>query len=357
MYFGVAVGLRPVRVAIACVVIAVAAVAGLAVFTQVGVSRIERENPPSGRFVEVDGGRMHLVEFGDADAPPVVLLHGAGTNLSDMRLALGERLAATHRVILIDRPGHGWSERPGGVADASPARQALLVHQALVQIGVSGAIMVAHSWAGAVATAYALACPDGVAGLVLLAPVTRPWVNNIAWHDSLVKAILAEGARAAAIPWLGSLVASTVSLPLGKALIGPSVQSAFAPQEPPPDYLARSAAELLLRPSAFTANAQDVERLDAGIAAQARDYRRIMAPTVIVTGDRDGALSPETHAAAIAAVMPRAKLVVVPGAGHMVHFAAPERIVSAIFDMSNGGEPGPTRARQQCSFAAPPSRT
>ncbi|MGE3159341.1 MAG: alpha/beta fold hydrolase, partial [Xanthobacteraceae bacterium] len=96
MYFGVAVGLRPVRVVIACVLIAAAAVAALAVFTQVGVGRIERENPPSGRFVEVDGGRMHLLEFGDADAPPVVLLHGAGTNLSDMRLALGERLAATH---------------------------------------------------------------------------------------------------------------------------------------------------------------------------------------------------------------------------------------------------------------------
>ncbi len=349
--------LRPVRVAIWCVVIAVATVAALAVFTQVDASRIERANPPTGRFVQVDGGRIHLVELGAANAPPVVLLHGAGTNLNDMRLALGERLAATHRVILIDRPGHGWSDRPGGAADASPARQAMLVHQALGQIGVTRPILVAHSWAGALATAYALACPDGVAGLVLLAPLTRPWVNNVAWHDSFVKAILAEGTRAAALPLLGSLLAGTLSLPLGKVLMWPSVQSAFAPQAPPPDYLARTEAELLLRPSAFTANAQDVERLDAGIAEQAQNYPRIETQTVIVTGDRDATLSPQTHAETIAAAMIRAKLVTLPGVGHMVHFAAPERIVEVIADMSDGSEPNAAPARPQCSFAAPSSRT
>ncbi len=354
---GFVVVLRPVRVAICSVVIAVATVAALAVFTQVGASRIERANPPTGRFVAVDGGRIHLVELGAANAPPVVLLHGAGTNLNDMRLALGERLAATHRVILIDRPGHGWSDRPGGAADASPVRQAMFVHQALDQIGVTHPILVAHSWSGALATAYALACPDGIAGLVLLAPLTRPWVNNVAWHDSFVKAVIAEGTRAAALPLFGSLVASTLSLPLGKVLMWPSVQSAFAPQAPPPDYLARTEAELLLRPSAFTANAQDIERLDANIAAQAQDYRLIEAPTVIVTGDRDATLSPQTHAEAIAAAMPLAKLVTLPGVGHMVHFAAPERIVEAIADMGNGSEPNVARARPQCSFAAPSSRT
>jgi len=342
-----------VRIAIGCVAITLAILAALAVFTRVGVGRIERENPPSGRFVDVEGGRMHVVELGNASAAPaVVLLHGAGTNLGDMRLALGERLSASHRVILIDRPGHGWSERPGGAADASPVRQALLVHQALRKIGVDRPIMVAHSWAGAVATAYALACPDGIAGLVLLAPVTRPWVNSVAWHDSFVKAILAEGGRASVIPLLGSLVANTLVLPLGKALLWPSVESAFAPQKPPPDYLARTGAELQLRPSAFIANAEDVERLDAGIAAQAQNYGRIAAPTVIVTGDRDGALSPQTHAEAIAAAMPQAKLVMVPGAGHMVHYVASERIVGAIAELADA-ELASKAMQPQCTFALP----
>ena len=343
----------PVRLVVyglAAIALLLAALVGL---TQVGASYIERQHPPSGRFVEVDGGRMHLVELGDADAPPVVLLHGAGTNLNDMRLALGERLAATRRVILIDRPGHGWSDRPDGVADASPARQAQLVHQALGRIGVTRPTLVAHSWAGALATAYALACPDGVAGLVLLAPVTRPWVNSTAWHDSFVKAVLAEGTRVAAVPLAGSLVAHTVSLPLGKLLMWPSIESAFAPQTPPPDYIEKTDADLLLRPSAFIANAQDIELLDAGIARQAKDYPRIKAPTVIVTGDSDTTLSPQTHAEAIAAAMPSAKLVTLRGVGHMVHFAAPERIVELIIDLT-GGEPVSPQSNPHCSFAPPP---
>ena len=99
--------------------------------TAVGTAMIERAHPPSGRMVEVEGGRLHLVELGPAQAPAIVLLHCASGNLEDMRFALGARLAAHYRVILIDRPGHGWSDRPHGAADASPARQADLIHQAL----------------------------------------------------------------------------------------------------------------------------------------------------------------------------------------------------------------------------------
>jgi pimeloyl-ACP methyl ester carboxylesterase len=98
--------------------------------------------------------------------------------MEDMRLALGEKLATSHRVILIDRPGHGWSSRPEGDAYASPARQATLVAEALKHLGVRHAILVGHSWGGAFVTAYALAYPDRTAGLVLLSAVTHPWPAN-----------------------------------------------------------------------------------------------------------------------------------------------------------------------------------
>ena len=162
------------RMIVILLAVTAAVFGGLAAFTIYGVRRIERSHPPAGRFVEVAGGRLHLVELGLADATVVVLLHGASGNLADMRVALGDRLAQRYRVILVDRPGHGWSDRPGGSADASPARQAALIHQALDRIGVARAILVGHSWSGALATAYALAYPDAVAGLVLLAPVTHP---------------------------------------------------------------------------------------------------------------------------------------------------------------------------------------
>ena len=94
------------------VMIVVGALAVLALITQAGVFAVQRAHPPQGRMVEVAGGMLHVVDIGPRDAGlPIVMLHGASSNLEVMRRPVGERLAKTHRVILIDRPGHGWSTR------------------------------------------------------------------------------------------------------------------------------------------------------------------------------------------------------------------------------------------------------
>src|ERR1700681_1352366 len=79
----------------------VAALAVLALITQAGVLVLQRSFPAQGRMVEVAGATLHVVELGPRDAagPPIVMIHGASSNLEAMRL-LGERLAASHRVIL-----------------------------------------------------------------------------------------------------------------------------------------------------------------------------------------------------------------------------------------------------------------
>ena len=112
----------------------------LAAATFFGIARLEAAHPPMGQFIEVQGVRLHVAVLGlprDAPGaePGVVLIHGASGNLEDMRLALGEKLALSHRVILVDRPGHGWSSRPESDDYASPARQAELVADALEQLG------------------------------------------------------------------------------------------------------------------------------------------------------------------------------------------------------------------------------
>ncbi|MDO8876798.1 MAG: alpha/beta hydrolase [Pseudolabrys sp.] len=322
------------RRTVAVISIAVACLGALAIFTGFDVDKIERANPPSGRFVDVDGGRLHVVELGPTDAPPVVLLHGSSTNLGDMRLALGDRLAASYRVILIDRPGHGWSDRPNGRADASPAKQSKLIHQALERIGVVRPILVAHSWSGALAAAYALDYPRSVAGLVLLAPVTHPRPKSVAWYNSIIVALLTESARFGAAPIIGPMLARTFALPLGKFLIGLGVRSVFAPQQPPLDYLAQTGGELLLRPSEFVSNAQDLKAIWEFVEDEAPRYGSIETPTVILTGDADEVLSPEIQAKAMAAAVPRAKLIVLSGVGHMVQFAATERIVEIVAELS-----------------------
>jgi pimeloyl-ACP methyl ester carboxylesterase len=173
-----------------------AILAALYIVSVVGAEMIGRACAPLGRFVQVDGGRLHIVELGAAGAPAVVLLHGASGNLADLRVAIGERLATRYRVILVDRPGLGCSDRPDGRGDSSPARQAALIHQALVSIGITRSIVLGHSWSGALATAYALAYPADVVGIVLLAPVTHPWQGGVGWINNLVTT-----------PVIGSLIA------------------------------------------------------------------------------------------------------------------------------------------------------
>jgi pimeloyl-ACP methyl ester carboxylesterase len=299
--------------------IVVAALALLYGMTLVGIWRVERDYPPAGRFVEVDGGHLHVVELGPPDAPPIVLMHGASGNLGDMRIVLGERLAQRYRVILIDRPGHGWSDRPGGSADASPARQAALIHQALLRIGINRSLVLGHSWSGVLATAYTLAYPEAVSGLILLAPVTHPWQGGIGWINDVV-----------AMPVLGPLIAHTMILPAGYFLLAPGVKAVFRPQSPPPDYLMRTGAAMLLRPSEFIANARDLAGLKEFVRAQAPHYGEIKAPVAIISGDIDPIVYTDIHSRAIARQLPHATLTVLPGVGHMVHDTATDVVVREI---------------------------
>jgi pimeloyl-ACP methyl ester carboxylesterase len=299
----------------------------LAAGSIVGARRIAQAYPPAGRFVEVGGARLHVVDIDERtqpsdDDPPVVLLHGASGNLEDMRLALADRLKQRHRIILLDRPGHGWSEREAD--DASPARQAAMIAEALERLDVGRAVVVAHSFAGSVATALALEDPGRVAGLVLVAPVLYPWSTGIAWYYSL-----------ASTPIVGPLFAHTFAVPVGSLLMRPVAAAVFAPQEAPADYVERTGIALVLRPENFLANARDVAGLHAFVTRQAPRYATIKAPTVIITGDRDTVVSPDIHARALAAKLPRSKLIVLEGVGHMPHHVAPDQIVSAIDEIAS----------------------
>jgi pimeloyl-ACP methyl ester carboxylesterase len=309
------------------VLLAVAAAIGAgAAITAVEAVRIEADNRASGRFVEVEGGRLHVLELGakaGEEQLPIVLVHGASGNLEDLRLPLGDRLAVNRRVILIDRPGHGWSDRPGGAADASPARQAGLIAKALDRIGVERFVLLGHSLGGAVATALALAYPARIAGLVLLAPVTHPWQGGLAWYNAILST-----------PVIGPLFAHTAALPLGVLLLDGGVASVFAPQPAPADYVRRAAIRLLFRPSAFVANAQDIAVLKEFVTAHAPRYREIGVPTVILTGSADRTVSPSIHARAIAAAVPDARLIVLAGVGHMPHHVDADAVVAAVAQLS-----------------------
>ena len=136
----------------------------------------ERAHPADGRFVVVEGVKLHYLERGDG--PPIVLLHGNGVTAQDWAVSgVFDGLATDHRVIAFDRPGFGYSDRPRNV-DWTPVQQAELLHRALTQLGITGYVLVGHSWGTLVALALALNYPADVTRVVctfrVLFPIAAP---------------------------------------------------------------------------------------------------------------------------------------------------------------------------------------
>jgi pimeloyl-ACP methyl ester carboxylesterase len=298
----------------------VAALATLALATRIGVVVLERTFPPSGTAVLVSGAVLNVVDLGPRDSltPPILLLHGASSNLRAMQQPLGDRLAKNHRVILIDRPGHGYSPRERETA-STPAVQARMIAEALDKLRVGPVIVVAHSWAGALGARIALDYPDRVAGLVMLAPVTHPWYGGVGFYNKVVTT-----------PVIGTLLAYTITLPLGLLVTESGARDVFLPQAMPEGYVTSTATMLLLRPREFLANARDLVTLKQAVEEQATRYAGITAPVTIISGDVDKTVSTFIHSRLFAAAVPNTKLIVLPGMGHMIQNAVPDLIVSEI---------------------------
>ncbi len=222
-------------------------------------------------------------------------------------------------MILIDRPGHGWSTR-ARLDYSTPEIQGRMIDEALAKLGIGKAILVVHSWAGALGARMALDYPERVAGLVMLAPVAYPWPGGVGRYNKIV-----------AMPVIGQLLAYTITLPLGVLLVEPGARGVFFPQTMPDGYIRDSATMLLLRPREFLANAHDLAALKAAVAEQAPRYAGIKAPVTIISGDgADKTVSTRIHSQPLAATAPNAKLIVLPGVGHMVQNAAPDLMMSEI---------------------------
>ena len=301
-------------------VVVVAALVVLALVTQAGVVVLQRVYSAQGKMINVVGATLHVIDIGPRDSamPPIVIIHGASSNLETMRLPLGDMLAKAHRVILIDRPGHGWSVR-AREDDSTPAIQARMIDQALEQLGIGSAVFVVHSWAGALGARLALDYPRRVAGLVMLAPVAYPWRGGV-WGTT------GWSPRPGSVRcWpIRSRCRSVTCWP------SPAPATCSCRRPCPGNYVRDTATLLLLRPREFLANARDLVALKAAVAEQAPRYGDIRTPTLVITGDSDDTVSPNIHSRPFAAAVPGAKLIVLPGVGHMVQNAAPELVMREI---------------------------
>ncbi|WP_281982136.1 alpha/beta fold hydrolase [Thalassorhabdomicrobium marinisediminis] len=289
------------------------------------VAAAERNFPPEGQYIEVDGRQIHAVVRGTG--PDLVLIHGAGGNLRDFTFDLMDRLTDRYRVIAFDRPGMGYSDRAGnGYGDAfgrtaeSPAEQAALLAAAARALGAERPIVLGHSYGASVALAWALDHPDNIAGLINLAGPSHPWPGELGAYYTVIGSSLG-----------GLVVPPLVSAYASDGMIRGAVEGIFGPQEVPEGYVEHIGAPLTIRPDSLRANTRQVNTLRPHIVEMTKRYAQELAlPVEIIHGDLDETVPLEIHSIPLRDALPQANLTVLEGIGHMPHHAAPDMVEAAI---------------------------
>lgn len=281
------------------------------------VPAAEDTTRPSGQFVEVDGLQVHYIARGKGR--PVVLIHGNGTMAEDFAICgLIAQLAKRYRVIAIDRPGFGHTDRPRHriwTADA----QARLVRRVLERLGILRPVVLGHSWGTIVSLALAAQAPEAVRGLVLLS----------GYYYATRRADVAM-ITPLALPGVGDAARSLVPAALGHLLAPQVFRHVFSPQAIPASFQARFPVGLSIHPTQARASAEDTASMNTAAALLRPHYRGLRVPLAILSGDADAIVDPAGQSCRLHEEVVGSTLTLLPGLGHMIHYAAKPQIVRAV---------------------------
>jgi pimeloyl-ACP methyl ester carboxylesterase len=283
--------------------------------------------PWPGREVTSGGVTLHVRETPGPDGTRAVYVHGLGgsaTNWTDLAALLGTRAAGT----AVDLPGFGRTRPPAGF-DFTPAAHAdaLLCFLA----GRNEAVhLLGNSLGGAVALSVAARRPELVRTLTLISPAMpdrRPdprRMADIRLGLALLPGPIGERARA------------------GLAAVSPRTRAEQVvavcfgdPTRVPEHRIVEAADEIVVRNGLEWAREAGERSAKAMVASWwwgASSWGaagRVQAPTLVVWGDRDRLVSPRL-AARTAATIPRARLLMLPGVGHVAQIEAPETVARAV---------------------------
>ena len=264
-------------------------------------------------FVEAGGLRWHVQRAGRG--PVLLLLHGTGASTHTWRDVL-PRVATRFSVVAPDLPGHAFTEAPSPARQSLPGTAAALA-ALLEHLGAAPALVAGHSAGAAIACRMAL---DGA-----IAPRALVSLNG---------ALLPlEGLPGFLFPPVARLLGASAWLP-----------RLFAWRAGD-----RAAVERLLRGTGSTIDPAGVElyewlvRSPAHVAAVlammahwdlrplARDLPRLRTPLVLVAAGGDRTIPP-SQAERVRARVRSARVVAIPGLGHLAHEEAPGQIADLLFD-------------------------
>jgi len=144
-------------------------------------------------FAEVDGLRVHYQEFGEPNAPVMLLIHGYSASTFTWKTSAPLLAEEGFRVIAVDLIGFGFSSKPGWF-DYTIQSQARVVERFMDRLGIGSALVVGSSYGGAVAAMLTLDYPERVSKLVLVDAVC----NDEALNNPLVPLVR--------MPFLGELL-------------------------------------------------------------------------------------------------------------------------------------------------------
>ena len=292
-------------------------IAGLVWFTSNTAKRVEALLPPRGQFMDVDGQRIHYVDAGGSK-PPIVMIHGLGGNLLHFGYAMADKLANDYRVILVDRPGAGYSTRPDD-APATLTAQAKTIATLIRRLDLKQPLLVGHSLGGALSLAIALDHPDCAGGLALIAPLTHAREDVPEVFQGLV----------IASPLVRKAIAWTVATPLGIRRGPKLLAEVFAPEAAPADFPMRAGGLLGLRPTAFYNTSTDLMAAGETLQGYMARYKSLDIPMAMLFGRGDRLLDYRGQGEAMKIVCPALDLELVEG-GHMLPMTQSERCIALV---------------------------
>ncbi|MEO3384979.1 alpha/beta fold hydrolase [Mesorhizobium sp. CAU 1741] len=304
-------------VAVALVAAALLVAAYLAHVTRRIARRAEKAVPAMGKFVDINGNRIHYVERGEGR--PILMIHGLGGTLHHLRRPLMESFGDGYRLIAIDRAGSGYSMAAPGFG-GTLAEQARQVAGVIAALGLEKPLLVGHSLGGAVALATALDHPDKISGLALISPLTRFEPQLPAEFKPL----------AIESPLRRRLVAHTIAVPMSVKNAPMVLDRVFGPQQPPEDYAVAGGAMVSLRPQHFYATSTDLVGSRRDLAQYEARYAELSMPVGILFGTEDRVLDYQRQGVAMTERIAGLDLEIVDGVGHMPQFAVTDRVVAFI---------------------------